>query len=218
VHDDDDGLAALRALGARSVPVLAQGSRFVFAQSLREVATFLGLEDIGGPALSPAALVERLDLVLAAAVRFLHQLPEARLGDKLPGRDRSYRELLHHIFRIPEAFLEAVEGGALTHESLVVAPGPEQQDIDGLAGYGRGVRARVAAWGNGIEGCDAEVRLPTYYGEQPLHEVLERTTWHAAQHVRQVMMVLDGLDIAPERPLTAADLAGLPLPEQVWDG
>ncbi len=44
------------------------------------------------------------------------------------------------------------------------------------------------------------------------------TTWHAAQHVRQVMMVLDGPDIAPERPLTAADLAGLPLPEQVWDG
>ena len=60
--------------------------------------------------------------------------------------------------------------------------------------------------------------MPTYYGEQPLHEVLERTTWHAAQHVRQVMMVLDSLDITPDRPLTAADLAGLPLPEQVWDG
>jgi hypothetical protein len=218
VHDDAAGLAALRALGARSVPVLARGSRFVFAQSLREVAGFLGLADIGGPALAPAALVERLDLVLAAAARYLGQLPEARLGDELPGRKRSYRELLHHIFRIPEAFLEAVEGGALTHESLVVGPGPEQQGIDGLASYGRGVRARVAAWGKGIEGRDAEVPVPTYYGEQPLHEVLERTTWHAAQHVRQVMMVLDGLDIAPERPLTAADLAGLPLPEQVWDG
>jgi hypothetical protein len=31
------------------------------------------------------------------------------------------------------------------------------------------------------------------------------------------MMFLDMLNIAPDRPLTPADLAGLPLPERVWD-
>jgi hypothetical protein len=218
VHDDADGMAALRALGARSVPVLSRGSNFIFAQSLRQVAEFLGLDDIGGPALTPAELIARLDLVLAAAERHIRQFPEASLGDILPGRNRSYRELLHHIFRIAEAFLETVEGGTLTHESLVAPPGPKQQDVAGLASYGRGIRSRVAAWGEGIAGRDRQARLPTYYGEQPLHEVLERTTWHAAQHVRQTMMVLENLGIAPDEPLTPADLAGLPLPDQVWDG
>jgi hypothetical protein len=200
------------------VPVLSRGRDFVFAQSLREVAVFLGLDDVGGPELSPGALVERLDFVLDAALQNLGQLPADRLGDKLPGRDRSYRELAHHIFRIPEAFLETVAGGALTHEGLTVVPGPNQQDIAGLTAYGAAVRGRVAAWGADIGDREPTAKLVTYYGDQPLHEVLERTTWHAAQHVRQVMMVLDGLGIVPARPLTAADLAGLPMPEGVWDG
>jgi hypothetical protein len=50
-----------------------------------------------------------------------------------------------------------------------------------------------------------------------MHEVLERTAWHCAQHTRQLMMLLEMLDIAPNGPLTPADLAGLPLPEKVWD-
>jgi hypothetical protein len=50
-----------------------------------------------------------------------------------------------------------------------------------------------------------------------VHVVLERTVWHPAQHTRQLMLVLESLGIAPERPLGAADLAGLPLPEKAWD-
>ena len=50
-----------------------------------------------------------------------------------------------------------------------------------------------------------------------MREVLDRTTWHAAQHVRQTMMILEQLGITPDTPLTADDLAGLPLPEKVWD-
>jgi hypothetical protein len=51
----------------------------------------------------------------------------------------------------------------------------------------------------------------------PVHVVLERTVWHPAQHTRQLMLILESLGIAPERPLTPADLAGLPLPEKAWD-
>jgi hypothetical protein len=32
------------------------------------------------------------------------------------------------------------------------------------------------------------------------------------------MVVLDSLGIAIDVPLTASDLAGLPLPQQAWDG
>ena len=50
-----------------------------------------------------------------------------------------------------------------------------------------------------------------------LHEVLERTGWHSGQHTRQLMLTLDKLGIAADGPLSAADFAGLPMPENVWD-
>jgi hypothetical protein len=59
--------------------------------------------------------------------------------------------------------------------------------------------------------------VPTYYGIRPMHEVLERTAWHAAQHTRQIMLMLESYGTAPAQPLTAADLAGLPVPDEVWD-
>jgi hypothetical protein len=50
-----------------------------------------------------------------------------------------------------------------------------------------------------------------------LHEYLERTTWHSGQHVRQLVMVLETLGIAPEKPPTREMFAGLPMPDKVWD-
>jgi len=211
-------MALLRRLGARSVPVVAKGERFVFAQNLADVTEFLGIEGIAGPALSPGELIGKLELVLGAAERYVRQLPDRHLGDKLPNRDRSYGELAHHIFRIPEAFIEAAASGEeLTHRSFVTPPGPEHRTAAGIAAYGRAVMDRVRAWWAETADKDGGRRMPTYYGPQRLHDVLERTTWHSAQHVRQLMMVLEGLGVAPERRLTASDLAGLPLPEKVWD-
>ncbi|MDP7549523.1 MAG: NrdH-redoxin, partial [Alphaproteobacteria bacterium] len=91
VAGDGDGLAQLQALGARSVPVVAKGDDFVIGQSLREVGAFLGLADEGASILQPAELVQRLDWVLAAAQRYLRQLPDSQMLAELPGRPRSYR-------------------------------------------------------------------------------------------------------------------------------
>jgi hypothetical protein len=52
---------------------------------------------------------------------------------------------------------------------------------------------------------------------QPLHEVFERSAWHSAQHVRQLAAVLEREGLRPDGPLTAEDLAGLPLPERLWE-
>jgi hypothetical protein len=56
VLEDAEGLAELRRLGARSVPVLSRGDDFVFAQNLRQVAEFLGLHETAGPALTHESL------------------------------------------------------------------------------------------------------------------------------------------------------------------
>jgi hypothetical protein len=50
-----------------------------------------------------------------------------------------------------------------------------------------------------------------------VHEVLERSAWHPAQHARQLMLLLEDLGIEPQGRLSAQDLAGLPLPEKAWD-
>lgn len=218
VQDDPAAMAALRALGARSVPVVARGDRFVFAQLLSDVTAFLEIEAAAGPELIAAKLAERLDLVLATAARLIGQFPEARLGDKLLNRDRSYRVLCHHVFRITEAFLETVAGTALSYEMLTAEPGPEIASVADITGYGAGVRARLRAWWEACEDREGARALETYFGPQTMHEVLERTTWHTAQHVRQLAMALEMMEIQPDRPLDGEALAGLPLPEAVWDG
>lgn len=207
----------LHSLGATSVPVVSRGETFVYAQSLAAVADLLELDVSVGPALSMPELVDKMDIVLAAAERLWRQMPNDRLGDSLPNRDRSFRVLGHHIFRIPEAFLETAEGATLTNESLTAPPPDDMTTVEQITDYGRGVRERFRKWWLAVEDVTGDQRVSTYYGDQPILEVLERTTWHAAQHVRQTRMILEGMGIAPDGPLSADDLAGLPVPEKVWD-
>jgi len=47
--------------------------------------------------------------------------------------------------------------------------------------------------------------------------VLERTTWHVAQHARQLERLLELRGITPDPRLAPSLLTGLPLPEDVWD-
>ena len=81
------------------------------------------------------------------------------------------------------------------------------------------IRLRWAVGENGKrEGAKAATtKLATYYGEQPLHHVMERCTWHSAQHARQIASVLEGFGIAPNGAITADDYAGLPMPKALWE-
>jgi hypothetical protein len=210
-------MAELRRLGARSVPVVSRGESFVFAQLIGDVVEFLGLDIKTGPELAPAELVRRLDLVLAAAQRHTLQMPPSAMERQLPNRPRSYRVLLHHVFQIPAAFIDAMEDGTLTYENMVAEPPEDMRTAAAIAEFGGQVRRRVAGWWAGLAERSGTQPVGTYYGVQPLHEVLERTTWHSAQHVRQVASLLEQLGIPPDRPLSKSDLQGLPLPQKVWD-
>ncbi len=200
------------------MPVVARGGRFVYAQIVGDVVEFLGLQAQPGPQLSPDELVRRIETILAAAQRYVQQMPVDALERQLPNRPRSYRVLMHHIFQIPAAFVDAMEsGGALTYENLVAEPPPDVRTPADIARFGGEVRRRVADWWSRLAERSGTQPVSTYYGEQPMHEVLERTAWHSAQHVRQLMSLLERQGIAPDGPLGPAELHGLPVPEKLWD-
>jgi hypothetical protein len=217
VLDDPAGLAELKALGARSVPILSRGDKFVYAQSLKPVIEFVGLNEKSGPALTPAELHERLDRFMDAAVSLLPKMPADRLGTHVPGRPRSYRTLGFHMFRVVAAFLDAVDGKTLEQGVFAEAPA-EDATMVWVANYGAGVKRRLDAWWAATPDRDGTSTLNTYYGPQSLHELFERTTWHCGQHVRQWMMLLEREGVAITKPLGDADFAKLPMPQNVWDG
>ena len=56
-----------------------------------------------------------------------------------------------------------------------------------IRAHGRSVAARVRRWWAAVPDESCEVEVKTYYGLQPLHHLLERCTWHSAQHARQII-------------------------------
>jgi hypothetical protein len=208
----------LARLGARSVPVVARGDRFVFAQVIGDVVAFLGLDERRGPLLSPAELAARCDHVLATAVRLIRQMPDDRLETQLPNRPRSWRVLMHHVFQITAAYLDLEEEGvSLSYERLTLPPPPEMRTSAATADFGEGVRDRFAGWWRRAAGGNFTRPVPTYFGETSRHEMFERTVWHAAQHTRQVASLLEQAGIVPDRPLSSDDIRGLPLTDRIWD-
>jgi hypothetical protein len=218
VLEDPEGLAELRRLGARSVPIVSRGDEWVFAQNLGHVVKFVGLNEATGPALSPDQLVQRLTRFLSTAVRIIPQMPDDRLEVEVPNRPRTYRVLGHHIFRIPEALLEVAAGATLTNESTGTPPPDDMRSTAAIVTYGQGVLDAVQAWWAAQADKSGRATVQTYYGPQLLHELLERTTWHSGQHVRQWGMLLGMAGITPSAVLGEADFSKLPMPSSVWDG
>jgi hypothetical protein len=91
VLEDATGRAELQRLGARSIPVLSRGDKFVFAQNIAQVVEFLRLDENAAPVLSPAQLVERMQLFIDAALRIIPLMPDDRLDQEVPNRPRKWR-------------------------------------------------------------------------------------------------------------------------------
>ena len=177
---------------------------------------FLGLQEKSGPELSPAELQARLDKFMTAAIGLLPLMPAEKLHIHVPGRPRSYRALAFHLFRVVDAFLDAEQGATLVQAAFREEPAADA-DTASLAAYGVSVRERFRTWWSHGDTGAARL-LPTYYGAQSLHELLERTTWHSGQHVRQWMMLLEREGVSHDGPLREADFERLPMPRNVWDG
>jgi hypothetical protein len=128
------------------------------------------------------------------------------------------RDLAYHVYQVAEAFLEAVENGVEELAAVYnAAPPPQVRAPEQIRDHGAAVAARLCRWWAGVADRSCGGHVKTYYGVQPLHHLLERCTWHSAQHARQIMAVLEACGIEPDGPLTAQDYAGLPMPVGLWE-
>jgi hypothetical protein len=220
VANDPGGREQLLKLGVRNVPVVARGENYVFGQNLEDVAEFVGLQGTGHTPLPPDQLVKKWVLVLRAVQRYMRQMPTERINENvIDNRQRSIRLLAHHTFRIGEAFLESVINGveyAIQHANVPPKDGTCLTGAE-IAGYGEEVIGRLQKWWDGLEDKSLSRKIKTYYGMQATTAVFERSTWHSAQHARQLIHVLERFGIEPDGRLTPEDLAGLPLPERLFE-
>jgi hypothetical protein len=219
VLNDPEGRELLyNKYGLRKVPVLAKGNQYAFGQMIDPFAKFVGLPVPGADGLSPEQLYRKYGMVFAAAQRYARQFSLERFRERvIPHRERPIRTLCYHVFRIGESFLETWAGAEYTVKIADNEPPDSLQTGDDIARYGVSVWKRYEAWWEGLDDRSLSKSVKTYYGEVSAHKLFERVTWHSAQHCRQLVAVLERMGIAADRPLTPEDLAGLPLPERLWE-
>ncbi len=207
-------MQVLAAFDIPRAPAVIVGEKAVHGWNPQGVAELVGVDYDDSDKLTCPQLAERLDTVLVAAQRAVRQIPDAHLGFKWPGRDRTILQLAYHIFRIALTYRDTREQGRLEEAWFGENPSGDMRTGADVAEYGEQARVQMAEWlqRDGVyEGmCD------TYYGPQSAPELFERTVWHAAQHLRQIYVMLETVGVTPEAPLTEADYQGLPLPENLW--
>jgi len=220
---DPDAAKQLQQLGVRAVPVVARGTDYVLGQDLAELARFVGAAS-PQQSLPPAELVERLTALLRLAEERVGKIPAARLLEQIPTRPRRYADLVFHIGMIVQGLLDAAEPrgeGELRFEHFERLPPDDMLNTAALAtwlahcraGLGASKLAQTAG-----EAATAQRVLRTYYGQRPLHEVLERSAWHVAQHCRQLdYIVSEVISTAASVEALPDLLQGLPVPQQIWD-
>lgn len=180
---------------------------------LGKVAALVGVDYESTPKLPAPVLIGRLRHALATSSRLTAQFPTANLADRLPNRDRTSLALANHVVEIAVGYLAVAAGADFGHGISAAIPELEL-GREALATRSRTVQD---ALGDGPQPSYGD-EIATFFGHATLHAVLERSTWHVVQHVRQQAMLLERLDIEPDGPLGAADFEGLPVPASVWDG
>ena len=166
--------------------------------------------------LPPLELGARLDKILACTGRLVGSLPIRALDHKPPQRDRSVRDLAFHVFRLSLAYVDGMDMGVLPESWLQEQAPPDLVDGPAVARYGALVRGRVSGWFEGAASSEYARTIAAYDGPRSGHDLLERTTSHAARHLRQLYALVGDLGLTPPEPLPTSNFEGLPLPAGLW--
>ena len=149
---------------------------------------------VGGDA-ELGALLER---ILEAAERIVALVPTQRLEYGSPSGNRSVGDLAFHLFRLSAALVDAMDRGRLSAEWLREKRPPDLIDGRAVARYGALVRGRVSGWFEGAGPSELSRVIDADDGPLDGHGLLERTTRHAARHLRELHAMGERLGLAVE--------------------
>ncbi len=208
--------AELERLGVTRVPAVIVGDRAAHGWNPPAYAELLGVPYARAHQLAPAELGRRLDRILGAVQELVRLIPAERMDWTPPERERPLCDLGFHAFRVGLAFVDAMDTGELPESWFDEKAPADFADGAAIARYGALVRGRIGGWFEGASPREFERVIRVYYGPQSGHDLLERTAWHAAQHLRQLYVLAERLGIAPPAPLPTDAFEGLPLPDALW--
>jgi glutaredoxin len=203
------------AAGLRSIPAVRRGDRFVYAQSLEDVASLLGVSR-DHKRLSNSDLFARWEPILKRARRIVEKFSDADLNSRvIPIRERTLKELAIHIFQITVAFRKQMDEGVLEIKPICAYVDPSIVTKADLLTYIDKMTAALHDWLASDKPNAITARIPTYYGEQDSGQVIERAVWHCMQHARQLDIISAGR-FGAEFEMPQELYAGLPLPKRLW--
>jgi glutaredoxin len=215
VDADPEQKAKIMAKGL-FLPVAGLGDKYVNGANLEEVAELAGVPYEPRALLSAAELKSKYELIMAAFLRYLAQMPPEGLEYKLSNRDRPMLDVAYQCACVARAFLSAYYED--NHDVSIYEIVDGVRGADDIEVLAHETLDMVDKWWT-RDGQDDELDrvIGTYWGYRQLHEVFEREVWHTAHHTRQIMYVLGVFDIIPNGPLTEELLRGLPLPERIHE-
>ena len=105
------------------------------------------------------------------------------------------------IDRVGGAFLDTVLRNNEYTNALATVPPPEGGCVSGdqLAAYGDEVIRDIQKWWDSIDDRSCSRKVPTFIGPLSIHLLFERSTWHSAQHARQLASVVERFGIQPDQ-------------------
>jgi glutaredoxin len=210
-----DRMAKLDKIGV-GAPAVAVGDRGVQGIDLAGIAKLIGFDYDAPEPLAPAIMKAKYDILIAGIERFVGQMSESDLDYRHPENDRSLRFLITHAATIMRMFVDAYDAESFDNSGRPPTELATGATCAELAAYAHGTSDVLNTWWDSYGFDDPFDRvLETSWGHRTLLEVFERATWHTAQHTRQIMDWMQTLGLVPERPITAEDLEGLPLPERI---
>ena len=216
MQDYPAGYDELRRVGVLRVPALIVGDRAAHGWNPPAYAELLGIPYTAKTKLPPAVLAQRVDIVLDTTQQLIRSVPDHHLDWRPPERNRTFRNLGYHVFRLSLAFVDGMDLGEFPESWLLDEAPADLKDSEAIARYGALVRGRISGWFEGASPSEFERIIKVYYGPQSGHDLLERTAWHGAQHLRQLYVLCERLGITPPVPMPTHAFEGLPLPDALW--
>ena len=198
------------------VPAVVVGDRAVHGWNPVGYAELVGVDYRPAIKLSPKVLAERLDRILATTEALVREIPDDRMEWTPPERNRPLADLGFHVFRLSLGFVEGVDRATFPDTVHTETAPADLRTGDAVARYGALVRARLSGWFAGAGGDEFTQTVETYWGPVIAHDLLERTTWHAAQHMRQLYILAARIDVKPPTPEPTELYKDLPLPAAIW--